>query len=175
MEATFPGVKVYIACKDDFLYLLKGEARILGQSELKNNKNSFAYIRELTCDMRSHPVENFMKESDIPCGPVIESRHDKEHPTPVLIYSEGLSPTKSLTPVQLEKVIQYAESKGGSLAKVNPENIGLNWARWVIGVENEKLFRAAALGMRVTLIPTGFGENLFKNMFPWAEILNVGE
>ena len=42
---------------------------------------------------------------------------------------------------------------------------------WVIGVENENLYEAAANRKKVSLISTGIGKNLFKMMFPEAEIL----
>lgn len=170
MEAKFPGVKVFLACKDSYLYLLQGEQRIVGEAQLKANKNEYAYIRELTCDMKSHPVEAFMNESEIPCGPIIEKLHENYH-SPVLIFSEALSPTRSLTPAQVEKVVEFTKGKGGNLVKINPKN---NFdGRWAIGVECEELFRAGAMGLRVTLIPTGFGENLFKKMFPSGEIFRL--
>ena len=65
MEQKFPGVVVYICCKDDYFYLVEEQPRVLRQSELKDKKNQFAYVREITCDMQSNPIEQFMSESDI--------------------------------------------------------------------------------------------------------------
>jgi len=47
-------------------------------------------------------------------------------------------------------------------------------AAWVIGVENEYLFAAAAHGIQTALVPTGLGANLYQNMFgERAEVLEL--
>lgn len=168
MEKQLPGIKVFIACRNDSTYLLRGEERILSKEELQDRKTEFAYIRELTCDMESHPIENFMKESNLPCGPIA---------TPVVdlvrhcvLLTNGILPTKTLSAAQIQKAIQHIQSKG-----YEPEiNGSIDGAGWVVGVENEYLFQAAAAGKKTTLIPTGFGTELFKSMFPTGELLPLG-
>lgn len=168
MEQTFPGVKVFIACRDDCLYLLQNEPRIITKTQLKDSKNMFGYIRELLCDMQSHPVEEFMKESDIPCGPICKPLKTNGN---VVVLTNGIIPVKPLNGNQIKEIIEYVRSQG----KEPILNGDINDASWVLGVECENLYLAAAAGKRVTLIPTGFGENLFKNMFPESEIqrLNI--
>lgn len=170
MEATFPGIKVYLAHREDSAYLLKGEDRIIGREELKNNKHMFAYIRELVCDMQSHPVEEFMKESDIPCGPILKKQ--TADPQGCILLTNGVSPVRSLSARQIELAIQHIKRLNGG---VDPWiNISPDAGQgWIVGVENQTFYEAAAAGKQVTLIPTGFGENLFKKMFPGGQILAV--
>ena len=64
---------------------------------------------------------------------------------------------------------EHAKSKGFDV------NINDSWENydWIISVENEYLYEAAAAGKKVTLISTGIGENLFKSMFPKGEIISL--
>jgi hypothetical protein len=115
--------------------------------------------------MQSHPIEEFMNESSIPCGPIRNDREFSTH-SPVLL-TNGISPVRSLDGKQIQAAIRHIRNVGGEPGINSPwESAG-----WVIGVENEQLYEAAAAGKHVTLIPTGFGENLFKKMFPGAQIL----
>lgn len=167
MEKTFPGVKIYISCRTDCMYLFEEEERVINREELNENKNKFAYIRELLCDMQSNPVEEFMKESEIPYGAIIEN--EKFSKTSCVILTNGNLPVKSLTENQLNQAILHAKKNG-----CNPEiNKSIDKIDWIIGVENEDLYKAASQGKKVTLIPTGFGENLFNRMFPRSEILAI--
>lgn len=168
MEKTFPGVKVYLACRDDCMYLLSEEDRILSKTELKDNKHLFGYVRELLCDMQSHPVESFMLESDIPCGPICEKSNCYGD---CVLLTNGVIPVKPLNGEQIKKAINYIR-KNGYEPQINGD---INRAGWVVGVESEQLYLAAALGKRVSLIPTGFGEKLFKKMFPQNEIIVLPE
>ena len=168
MENTFPGVKVFIACREDALYLLKNEERIISKNELKESKNMFGYIRELLCDMQTHPVEEFMKESDIPYGPICNLKITDGN---CVLLTNGIIPVKPLNGSQIKQAIEFCKQSGqepiinGSIEK----------AGWVVGVECDQLYQAAALGIKTTLIPTGFGENLFKKMFPDGQILRLKE
>lgn len=168
VETQLPGIKVFIACKNDSMYLLKNEERILNREELQERKTDFAYIREINCDMQTHPIEELMKESNLPCGPI---------ETPVVeptkrcvLLTNAIFPTKTLTAKQIQEAI--------SLITKNRFDVDINGsiesAGWVVGVENENLFLAAAMGIKTTLIPTGLGTNLFKSMFTKGEILNLG-
>ena len=167
MEQKFPGVVVYICCKDDYFYLVEEQPRVLRQSELKDKKNQFAYVREITCDMQSNPIEQFMSESDIDV-PIIAKNQNTSKKNCVIL-TNGTLPVKSLSGEQIQKIINYSKSKG-----CEPQlNQNYKDFDWIIGVENENLYLAASEGKNVTLIPTGFGENLFKRMFPDAEILKL--
>lgn len=149
------------------MYLLDGEERIVAKEDLK--KEDFAYIRELSCDMTSHPVEDLMMESKLPCGPVKTAQADETNKC--VLLPSGIYPTKTLTGKQIQDVINYVDKQGKSLEI----NANISDAGWVIGVESITLFLAAAAGKRVTLIPTGLGTNLFRAMFPAAQILELSE
>lgn len=164
MEQTFPGIQVYIAHKESVAHLFKNSDQCLTREQLFNSKNQFAYIRELTCDMKSQPVEEFMKESNIPCGPLLIKPNQAKR---CVILTKGILPTRNLTDTQIQAAKTYAQKKGYQPeldAVIDPETL-------VIGVENEQFYAAALMGCPVTLIPTGIGENLFKTMFPHGEIL----
>jgi hypothetical protein len=98
-----------------------------------------------------HPVYDFIKSANLPF-PKLK--------TPITqtcsIYPNANFPNKSLTKQQLDKITYKIV-----------EN-----ADWVIGAENEHVFRAGIQGKRVTLIPTGQGTELFKMMFPHGELWN---
>mgnify|MGYP007120766170 CR=1 FL=1 len=166
MESTFPGIQVHLACKDDAIYLLKNEDRIITQSELKENKNHYAYIRELKCNMQSHPVEDFMKESDIKCGPI---RTNQNRGGRCVLLTGGVIPVRPLTGEQIKNAISHIQRSGQQ-----PEiNGSVENADWIVGTECEQIYQAAADGKQITLIPTGFGENIFKSMFPDIQILRL--
>lgn len=164
MEHNFPGLQIYIACKEEAKYLLQDEPRVVSRDELKSNPHEFAYIRELTCNMQDHPVEEFMKESGLRCGPVpLPWRNE---PGCCVIYPNGVLPTRSLDQEWLQKITDRVKAEKYEFRINGP----MDDAEWVIGVENEQLFLAAATGRKVTLISTGLGENIFKSMFPNGDI-----
>lgn len=165
MEDKYPGVKVFISCKDEFTYLFPNEIRIITKTDLKEKRAKFGYIRELLCNLQSHPVEDFMMESDIPCGPI--PVNNKSLSNKCVILTNGILPTKSLNGEQIKKAIKYAENKGF----VPEMNTSIEEAKCVIGVENEHLFEAGVNGSEVILVNVGLGENLFKKMFPLCEVV----
>jgi hypothetical protein len=166
MEATFPGVQVYICCKDEYTYIFENDPRILSKTELFDNKKNFAYIRELGYRNDENPIEKFMAESGITI-PVI-CRNSKKN-TPAVLLPNGSFPNRNLSYKQIQAVTDYVRSQGCELSINKPyESFD-----WIISVENEYLYKAAASGKRVTLIPTGIGENIFKSMFPDGEILKL--
>jgi len=165
MEKTFPGVKVFLSARDEYMYLLKNQERIISKTQLKENRQNFSYIRELFTDMTNHPIEAFMNESDIPCGPIFSEKSSNESQNCVLLTTCN-PPVRELTGLQISNIIKFIKNCG-----CNPAiNEKINNFDWVVSVENEFLYEAASSGKRTTLIPTGFGENLFRRMFPQAEI-----
>ena len=167
MESTFPGIQVYLSCRDEHMYLLKGEEKIISRTDLKESKNKFAYIREIYCDLIKHPVESFMLESDIPIK--TEYKLQIKEPASCVLLTNCTPPVKTLTGNQIKQIIEIMQSKN----LVPAINKPVSDFDLVIGVESEELYEAGALGKQLILIPTGFGENLFKSMFPWAEILKM--
>lgn len=167
IESTFPGIKIYLACNENSLYLFKKHDKIITKDYLKDNKHLFGYVRELTCDMESHPVQMLMDESEIKYGPIINEEINLI-PGKCVLLTNGIQPVRSLTGEQIKILKTYITNRG-----FQPEiNSSIEDATWVIGVENEEFYKAAILGKYVTLINTGFGENIFHCMFPYGEIFN---
>jgi hypothetical protein len=167
MEKTFPGIKVYLSCKNNYMYLLKGEQRIIQFEELDKNRNLFGYIRTIKDENNTHPIENFMKESDIEILPIKTNTNPSNKKC--VIISNGIEPVRSLTGDQIKKLYENLESKGFDIFL----NIDFSDAGLVVGVENENLYLAAESGINTNLIVTGFGENLFKKMFPECNIYDL--
>ena len=165
LEAQFPGMEIHIACRDDLFYLLQGEDRILRQSEMKNRRSEFGYVRELATDMQSNPVEKLLDESHATVAPVRTSQGRAVRQC--VLLTDAVLPNKNLSEKQIAAVTNHVGRKGGRLI------INGDWksADWVAGPENARLYQAAVAGKHVTLVPTGFGEKLFAKLFPQAEIL----
>ena len=167
MEKAFPGIKIFISCKEDLMYLLENEERIIEKEKLKDSRYSFGYVRELLCDMQSHPIEEFMKESDIDYGPI--SKEKINNSNLCILLTNGIAPVKSLTGNQIKLALEHIKQKNYHV-EINGD---IKNAGWVIGVENEQLYKAALMGKQITFINTGFGENIFKRLFPETKILNL--
>jgi hypothetical protein len=168
IEKAYPGVKVYIACHTDAFQFLSGHERIMTYEELKENERSFAYILNLKCNLMDHPIEALLEESGIPLR--IKVPEAKETNNKCIIMPHGIIPTHSMSDAQIEECKRRAEKK-----KFIPE-VSNNFANagWVIGVENEYFFAAAAHGLKTSLVPTGLGTNLYRKMLERAEVLDLG-
>lgn len=170
MESFFPGIRVFLCCNDDYLYVLKNEPRILSKSDLLQDKSRFAYVRELIFNGADHPVEEIVLESDIPIRPIRELTPYRNPAGGVAaLLTQCNHPVKSLTGTQTQKALQFAKDLGCDVLI----NQGIHGCDVVIGVECELLYEAAAQGIPIVLIPTGLGENLCKTMFPGTQILAI--
>lgn len=165
IEKIYTGIEIYLVCKDDAFYLLENEPRTLKKSEYV--KERYGYTRELFCDMHNHPVEQLIKESNVP-KLLLRTEQQKGGKT-CCIYPYGAAPTKSLTAEQLEKVKAHIVSKN-----MHPViNGDLDSAAWVVGVENEYTALAPTKGIKTTLVSTGIGENLYKSLYYGLEVLKI--
>ena len=164
IEETFPGLQVYIACKPEAFYILNKEKNIVyGQF----NKEDYAYVRELNCDMKTHPVEELMTESNIEFPIFNTSRNNLGN---CMIYTKGNLPTKNMTEKDVAYCVDLADKRGWKHS-IDKE---ITDETWIISVENEKLFEYGATGKyALTLVNKGIGENIFKKLFPVHEILNL--
>jgi hypothetical protein len=167
VERELPGIQVYIACKDELFDLIREHDRTLTWSQMRESVKSFAYIRELRCDTIVHPVLELMEESAIPLAIPIQKRAEANNLC--VISPESNFPTANLSPEQISKASAVARANGYQVA------LGRSWeeAGWVIGVENLELFRAAAAGVRTSLVPTGLGTALYQGMFPDGKVLKI--
>lgn len=155
IEQQFPDLKLWIVCKSSQLYLFDDQSRIIPVEQYKQEQ--FAYVETLTCDMASHPIYNLITTSDINVKsvPLI--------PIQIKTYSiakNGLLPMKQ---DQIDKIRKHANKKA---CEVDFDG------DWIVGIESEDLLKNALKGKPITLINSGFGEKLYKKVFPHIEIIN---
>ena len=167
LERNYPGVNVYLGCRDDVAHLL-GKDRVLLISEMKVRKREFCHISELKYDGKNHPVLQLLESSQTSISPI--RRQPREHTNQCVIISNGSYPTRNLKEKEVEVLKKTANSRG-----LEPVvNGAVNDAALVIGVESVGLFRAVKMGIPTALVPTGCGTPLYKMMAPEGQILNIG-
>jgi hypothetical protein len=184
IESKFPELKLFICCNDELYYLLHQEENILKHSEIKNQKNKFAYIREIKTTMHGHAIYELLKESNLNFNVSICPK--KENNRICYICPDGGLPTNSLHDVSKYRALAmmkgyHVQVLGSDLhrgsCKVDKCPVGqhklelINSADWIIGVENEYLYEAASRGIKTSLCPSGVGTNLYKLLFPNNEII----
>ena len=153
-----------MACKEEHIHIL-GHEKSLTMDKLKVMRAKFAHIYELLTGNQVHPIEELMDECDIKEYP-IEVPH-AEPTTKCVISFIGSYPTKNLTKSQINKLKNIAITQNYQIGE------GLEGAGWVIGVESEELFEAAAKGIKTTLVKTGIGTSLYQKMFPQGEVMKI--
>jgi hypothetical protein len=77
IEEQLPGIKIYIACKDELTCSAKGQKTIFAVSTLKERRNQFAYIRHLKNNLRDNPVKQLLEESGL-LTPQLEKMFDEK-------------------------------------------------------------------------------------------------
>ena len=65
IETEMPAIEIHIACADRLLYVVENTERIYPASKLVEMKTHFAYIRRLTYDITTNPVEALLMESNL--------------------------------------------------------------------------------------------------------------
>lgn len=164
----FPELHIYISCRDEYVNLLQG-SNIIPISLLKSQKENFAYVKEIRFDnSEHHPVEKFMKDSDVH-DLCVNNKLNEEYTVKCVLITKGVYPTKSLMHDQMLKAERRIIDEGYEM----DINGCVDNAGWVIGVESADLYKSGAQGIRTTLIPTGIGTNLYKKMFPVGEIWRI--
>lgn len=164
IEKQFPDLNIYLSCRDEFYHIFNNEKNILTREELRANKRNFGYIRELKIGS-THPIWDLLRESNIEIPTI--SIEANSLTRLCLFVTDGSLPTKSLNSEQIKKCKSYITQLGYQISSKNStDDVGM-----VCGVECEQIYDAASKGIKAALIPTGLGTNLFKNMFPKAEIL----
>lgn len=126
IEKQYPGLNIYLGCKDDVAHLLSGKT--LKLSHIKSRKSEFAHIRELKYDHQSHPIEQFIKECNIK-NYMIDNKSQKDMTTLCVIISHGSYPTTNLTNEQIQKCKMIARSQRFDVAV----DVDIQDAGWVIG------------------------------------------
>lgn len=185
IEEQLPGIRLHLCCRDSLFYLLEDEPRTLRSSELHGAKHNFAYIRTLTYEDK-HPVLEFMEESQLAIPAFSTS---KSNSGMALICPEGMNPTQSLKPDELETVKKRVAQMGYTVVALGSDIHSslsiptrpfatekfdyIKLASVVVGVENEYLYLAGGMGKDTMLISTGVGTELYKKMFPGNKILKI--
>jgi hypothetical protein len=167
IEKELPGIEIYLCCRDDFKRITGDSQKIIFTSEWGTRKREVAYLRELRCNMRQHPVLELIEESNLQLGFL-------EYPQPLPVTNNCcvICPKSilSIKPIpNIEQIKNWVSSKG--FIPTVSDNI--SQAGWVVGAENEQLFTAAVKGIKTTLLPTGLGTALYKKLFPSGEIYGV--
>jgi len=166
IEQEFPGVKLYISCKDELFNRLEVSTDVIPFSKFA--KHEYSYVRDLSFDNINHPILGIINESKMNLKGLVPHRNNIKT-NKCIILSKGVGHVKSLTDDEVQIVIEKVRLAGFD-PKIN-ENI--DDAGWVIGVECEDLYKSAIKGIKTTLIPTGFGKKLFETLFPNQEIYSI--
>jgi len=164
IEQELPGLELYIACRDIF-YSQIAAPRLIAASDY--NKNNYAYNRETLFNNVTHPILDIIEESDLKLNH-LKAKPPKTSTSLCVILPKGIGAIQSMTQNEIDKARQMATHKGFDVEiNGNIENAG-----WVIGVECLKLYQAAVAGIKITLVPSGFGTKFFQKVFPYGEIFS---
>jgi hypothetical protein len=167
IENRFPGVQVYIGCKDEKKQLFLNDDFVLKRSTLIDRSN-FGYIREIKFNGKTHPIQELMDECEIK-NLVICEKLQQEYNNKCVIITKANYPTISLDQNKITILKRIAQQDGFEYClDEDVRDAGL-----VIGVESWGLFEAASKGIRTKLYPTGVGADLYKSLFPRGEIIKI--
>lgn len=154
-EQQFPGIKIFISCLPKIAESIN-EERVISISEFKNNL--FIKVEELNFDMVNNPVLEIVKKSNIK----IDQQHQKTTGNKCCLITKTKIPFKSLS-----------EKESSSIEKSLKNIVNINEADVLYAVECEELYEWAYLGKKTVLLKTGDNDEVYKNLFPGCEILNM--
>ena len=160
---------MWISYPDNLSYLVAGHERIIAASKIQEKKREFAYIRHLKGSQVSHPIWELLEESRLALPTLASPNPHNQELKTCGIYPRGDLPVKSLSEEQIESLKNTAKIKG----YYPTVNADLESCGWVIGVENEAVFRAGVTGIKTSLTPTGMGTRLYQKMFPTGEVIKL--
>lgn len=165
IEKQLNGLKLILSCKKEDVYLL--DCDVILENEIKDKKNTYSKFTELKCNLKDHPIQQLLEESNIDYKFNI-NLNIKNKNCLISPYSDG-SITKSLNNKQIDNLKNMLIDKGFNV------EIGqvFKGHGWVIGVENVALFEAAFNNTKTSLCPTGIGTDFYKKLFPEAEVINL--
>ncbi len=165
-ERKFPGLELYIACRDEALKFAHDKPRMVAMSEIHSRCGDFACVRELTSDLRTHPVLNFVEES----GVVVDTAPlENEHTVKCVIWANGVHPTRNMP----DSVLVDCKTRAAKLGYRVEIGGTIDGAGWVIGVESVALYQAAMRNVKTTLVETGIGADLYRKWFPSGEVVKM--
>lgn len=165
IEQQFKGIQIYLACKDESFYLLADEPRVVKKSFF--DKNDYCYVRNIVINMEKmiHPVHELFIESDIKIPKFeITSGINSNH---AIIMTKGITPTKSLSNTEVEKIKKFCDLKGWTYDIDNFTSQNCH----IISVENEFFAKNILSGKKCILIDSGLGTNFYKSIFMNLEVI----
>lgn len=178
-------IHFWIACPDNFQYLLENENNVILSSQMKEMRHKISYIRELRNDFSKHSILTLIKESNLDINP-IKTHIEKHDKGLCIICPEGIPPVKSMTQKMVEKAIYKAKVSGYSplvlgsdihhsldilIRPLGKDKFSyIENACWIIGVENEYTLLGATNGIKTSLVNTGIGGELFKLFVPFIDV-----
>lgn len=165
IKRNFQGLNIHFGCRDEKVHLLSDCDNVLKVTQIKARKAEFAHIKEIKSDGTSHPIEDLLLGSGV--TNMFVSNQQKTETVKCVIVTKGILPTGNLGDNQIKSLEKMAKEQG---YYVSIDDKSIEGAGWIIGVESPQLFEAAGKGIRTTLVPTGVGTRLYKNMFPNAEV-----
>ena len=166
-ESQLPGLRIYIGSKE---HLCRGEYSISEPEAFQMVREpwgtQFGHIKEIRCDMKSHPVKQFFDESGIKIVPT-GHKPDTENRL-VKLCPFGVSPTRSLTEEETKRLTtQYARQ-----GYVVREECDWKDAGMVVGVECSDVWASALAGKMTHLCDTGLGADFFRVISPWGRVIS---
>lgn len=168
IENKYKNLKIFIGCRDDKIDLFEDKNNLLKMSDLRSKRFDFGHIRELKFNGTDHPVESLMKECEIENYSLVNDLQEF-HTNKCVIITKANYPTLNIDQNKCNLLKKTAIEEGYDVCfDENIKNAGL-----VMGVESYFLFEAASKGIRTLLYPTGVGTNLYKKMFPKAEVVEI--
>ena len=163
MNKEFETVDIWLHCQEDSYEYLKDEK----QTTKHLNEKEFAFVRKIKGNLKEHPVQKLIKESSIKILP-LKNTPDENNKT-FYISKHGILPTRSLNETEIKKIKQFASDNGYKEIQ-NYKNAG-----WIIGVENEEIIKGYINNSKISLIPTGVGTDLYKELFYNLEIFPIAK
>lgn len=171
LEMSYPDLKIYLSCNKNLFYLIQDEDNVLIKEDLYKSKRAFGNIEEIKCNInKKSPVLKLLENAEIKC-PVIS--REASIKTSLCFFSNKCHPPVKPVPEHTLNTIKNSVEKKGFIVNDNPNVNDLERAGWIIGVENEILYLAASMGIKTTLLSSNGSSNVFKMMFPEAEVFDI--
>ena len=109
IENKFPGIQIYLACKDEKKYLFLNNQFVFKKSTI--NYKNFGYIREIKFNGKKHPIQELIDECEI-ANPVVCDCLEQEHNNKCVILTKANYPTTSLDQNKITILKKIAQHSG---------------------------------------------------------------
>lgn len=154
-EQQFPGINIFISCSEKIAKSIN-EERVISSDEFKNNL--FLKTEEIIFDMINNPILEIVKKSQIKISKTSEQTNGNK----CCIIGDTKAPFKSISEKQLI-----------SLKKSLNNLVNIDEADVLYAVECEELYKWAYFGKKTVLLKHENNDEVYKNLFPGREILNM--